>query len=374
MNDRVYAKVQAQQKTLIGLSPKKSLLQRTCACGGKSEEGEACKLSRKARGEAAGGAHVPGIVSEVLRSPGRPLDEATRTSMDARFHFDFSRVRIHDDARAAESASAISALAYTVGRDVVFQAGQYSPATAAGRRLLAHELTHVVQQHASGSTAAQPFTIGPAHGPAEREADAIADAVAAGEPLSPISGTSGTRLQRSRVHDTGIEHILDLGSCEEMACCDSNACVDDKDGFACPDDFKCPKGSKNKPFSKTGHKFSQHLSCDPECNKGIEPCSDSDQVLALPNKRFAKSKCNQTLTLCANGRSTTVTVREASERNIWEASPGVAAKLGVPPDFKATIFENPNDPDMKDDPLCTPKPSKEKPKETPPRRTQTARD
>jgi hypothetical protein len=66
--------------------------------------------------------------------------------MELRFGFDFSQVRVHTDAQAAESARAVNALAYTVGSDIVFGAGQYAPGTAAGKRLLAHELTHVVQQ------------------------------------------------------------------------------------------------------------------------------------------------------------------------------------------------------------------------------------
>jgi hypothetical protein len=257
----------------------------------------------------------------------------------------------------------VNAHAYTVGHDIVFGPGRFIPRTYEGRRLIAHELTHVVQQHASGSTAAQPFTIGPAHGPDEREADAIADAVAAGALLSTISGTSGAQLQRKRVRGTGIERFLDF-RCQELACCDVNACQDDKNGFACPDNFKCPEGSENKPFSVFKHKFSRHVKCDPECKDRIVPCSDSNLELALPSKRFADRKCDQTLTLCAKGKSATARVRERSNKNAWEASPGVAAELGEKPDFKATIFESPTDPDMKDDPRC-PKSSKEKPEETP---------
>jgi hypothetical protein len=78
--------------------------------------------------------------------PGQPLDAATRNFFEPRFGHDFSAVRIHSDTRAAESAQAVNALAYTTGRNIVFAAGQYSPELPAGRKLLAHELTHVVQQ------------------------------------------------------------------------------------------------------------------------------------------------------------------------------------------------------------------------------------
>src|SRR5919199_2087942 len=70
---------------------------------------------------------VPPIVDEVLRSPGQPLDTDTRTFMESRFGYDFSQIQIHTDAKAAESAKAINALAYTVGRDIVFRTGIYSP-------------------------------------------------------------------------------------------------------------------------------------------------------------------------------------------------------------------------------------------------------
>jgi hypothetical protein len=89
---------------------------------------------------------VPPVVSDVLRSPGKPLDSASRSLLEPRFGHDFSQVRVHSDAQAAESAETVGAFAYTVGRDVVFGAGQYAPTSPAGQRLLAHELAHVVQQ------------------------------------------------------------------------------------------------------------------------------------------------------------------------------------------------------------------------------------
>jgi len=89
---------------------------------------------------------VPPIVHEVLRSPGKPLDASTQAVMEPRFGHDFSHVRVHTDAKAAESARAVNALAYTVGQDIVFLGGQYLPNTIAGQGLVAHELAHVVQQ------------------------------------------------------------------------------------------------------------------------------------------------------------------------------------------------------------------------------------
>src|SRR5262245_25683758 len=103
-------------------------------------------------------AEVPPIVHNVLASSGQPLDPETRASMESRFGHDFSRVRVHTGGQAAESAQAVNALAYTVGRNVVFGAGQYAPATDEGQRLLAHELTHVVQQ-AQSSGVSEPLSL-----------------------------------------------------------------------------------------------------------------------------------------------------------------------------------------------------------------------
>lgn len=183
-------------------------VQRACACDGKSDDGEcdSCKLARKARGEFAGGMQAPSVVSEVLRSPGRPLDQQTRKTMADRFQFDFGRVRVHDDALAARSASAVSALAYTVGRDIAFAAGQYSPGTVEGRRLLAHELTHVVQQHGSAIPSSPALTVAPADGPGESEADATAEAVLRGHPVAPRRLYTGD-LHR-KMHNKAIQEPL----------------------------------------------------------------------------------------------------------------------------------------------------------------------
>ena len=95
---------------------------------------------------------VPLPIQQALNSRGQPLDAATRAFMEPRFGHDFARVRVYADDRAAESARALNASAYTVAPNIVFGAGQYAPQTDAGRSLLAHELTHVVQQRATGVT------------------------------------------------------------------------------------------------------------------------------------------------------------------------------------------------------------------------------
>ena len=118
---------------------------------------------------------VPRVVHEVLRSRGEPLDHDTRSFVEPRLGHDFSHVRVHTGPRAAASAHEVGALAYTVGQDVVFGAGQFDPRTAAGRRLLTHELVHVAQQGKS-PTVQTDLKIGPPNDGAELEAERAADA------------------------------------------------------------------------------------------------------------------------------------------------------------------------------------------------------
>jgi hypothetical protein len=118
---------------------------------------------------------LPPIVREILHSSGQPLDPTTRAFMESRFDADFSQVRVHSDGQAVTSARALQSSAYTVGRDIIFGAGQFAPHTAQGQRLLAHELTHVVQQ---GQSASSPHRLvnSPAD-TAEVEADRISTSI-----------------------------------------------------------------------------------------------------------------------------------------------------------------------------------------------------
>jgi hypothetical protein len=94
-------------------------------------------------------AQAPTSVHAVLSSPGRPLDEASRAYFEPRFGLDLSSVRLHTGPPAEQSAGDLNAEAYTVGEDIIFAAGRFAPETPHGRRLLAHELTHVLQQTAA---------------------------------------------------------------------------------------------------------------------------------------------------------------------------------------------------------------------------------
>jgi hypothetical protein len=112
----------------------------------KKDEEKAPVQKAPASTERVSAAPAEAYVYDALASPGRALDPSTRRSMESRFGYDFSGVRVHDDARAEAIAAEIDAAAFTVGEDLVFGAGRFDPASAEGRRLLAHELAHVVQQ------------------------------------------------------------------------------------------------------------------------------------------------------------------------------------------------------------------------------------
>jgi Domain of unknown function (DUF4157) len=130
-------------------------LQRKCSCGGSGSASGECEKCQKAGEEQSlqrkpSGApepkFAPSIVHEVLDSQGEPLDRATRHFFEPKFGQDLGHVRIHADSRAATSAAAVHAKAFTVGSQIAFAAHQYQPGTEPGRKLLAHELVHVMQR------------------------------------------------------------------------------------------------------------------------------------------------------------------------------------------------------------------------------------
>jgi hypothetical protein len=115
--------------------------------------------------------------------------------MESRFGHDFSNVRVHADGKAADSARSVDALAYTVGRDVVFGQNQYQPASAAGRSLIAHELTHVVQQRGAAEGFGSRLELSQPNSPAESQAESVSRAMISGKPSPPISSHAAA-LQR----------------------------------------------------------------------------------------------------------------------------------------------------------------------------------
>jgi len=189
-----------------------TILQRKCACGGNpgpSGECEECRRKRagtlqRSPASPTSPFSAPPIVQDVLSSAGHPLDASLRAFMEPRFGHDFSRVRVHTNQLAADSAREINALAYTVGQDVVFSAGQYAPYSLAGQKLLAHELTHVVQQSTDHqATPVHRSTAGLTILNSDRQeqtADTAASRIAAGHSvrLSPGGTRIGLQRQPSR--------------------------------------------------------------------------------------------------------------------------------------------------------------------------------
>jgi len=151
----------------------------------------------------------PSLVKDVEGSGGgAPLDRDTRGFMESRLGADFGDVRIHSDARATESARSVQAHAYTVGNDVVFQSGKYAPETDGGKRTLAHELTHVVQQRSGpvdGSEAPGGIKISHPSDRFEQAAERSADQVmSAGPGPSPIAGAAGA-VQREAEEEEELQ-------------------------------------------------------------------------------------------------------------------------------------------------------------------------
>ncbi|MFS0699912.1 DUF4157 domain-containing protein [Cellulomonas sp. 179-A 4D5 NHS] len=135
-------------------------------------------------------------VLDVVGSGGSPLDTHVRTDMESRLGHDFGDVRVHTDDAAHRSAASVQAHAYTVGSDVVFQRGQYDPGSTAGRTMLAHELTHVVQQRSGpvdGTATGDGVRVSDPSDRFEREAAANAERVMSAPPVqtSPVGASTG---------------------------------------------------------------------------------------------------------------------------------------------------------------------------------------
>jgi hypothetical protein len=195
------------------------ILQRKCACGGTPGPGGECEACRKKRLQRATDPHaisrpptaaVSPLVGEVLSSPGRPLDKQARAFMEPRFGHDFSHVRIHADQKAAASASAVNAHAYTTGHQIVFGAGRYTPETRAGKSLLAHELAHVLQQEGSPQIHGQLFR-DEEGGSLEREADEAMRRIDSREGGGGALSRTHQRLQRKIVVDKPKDLIPNPG-------------------------------------------------------------------------------------------------------------------------------------------------------------------
>jgi hypothetical protein len=176
-------------------APRANLLQRKCACGGTCD---ACtdqeQMQRAARSDPPD--QIPPIVFDVLRASGRSIEPNALAYFESHLGHGFAHVRVHTDAAAGASARAVNAAAYTVGRDIVFDHGCYAPDTADGKRLLAHELTHVMQQGNPAASPGDPVAIAAAGTPLEHSAEAAGEAAARGADAAPAGMTAAGILQR----------------------------------------------------------------------------------------------------------------------------------------------------------------------------------
>jgi hypothetical protein len=138
-------------------------------------------------------------VKDVIESGGgNPLDRDTRSVMEDRLGADFSDVRVHTDEQASDSAASVNAHAYTVGKDIVFQSGRFDPATTTGQRMLAHELTHVVQQRSGpvdGTPTEGGIKLSHPQDRFEQEAERTADRVMSGE-APAVAASAPAAVQR----------------------------------------------------------------------------------------------------------------------------------------------------------------------------------
>jgi hypothetical protein len=207
----------------VSIAPAELGVQRKCSgCGGGggmcsacAEEKEEFPIQRKARSGGGGERGVSAVPASG--STGRPLDGGTRGFMESRFGHDFGGVRVHSDGRAASAADTLKAHAFTVGQDVYFAAGRYRPDTHDGRHLLAHELTHTLQQRAAapsgagGSTAQARRSVSQPGDPLEREADSVADRVLSGtSSFHYAPSPAAPSIQRYSVGDF-IDDVKDAG-------------------------------------------------------------------------------------------------------------------------------------------------------------------
>lgn len=177
-------------------------------------------LQRLAGNRAVGGLleQEPSPVHEVINSGGSALGAEVATEMSQRLGHDFSDVRVHTDSRAHDSAVAVNAQAYTVGNNVVFQRDKYDPASDSGKLMLAHELTHVVQQRSGpvdGTDAGGGIRVSDPDDRFEREAAANAESVMA-QPVSAPAGGSSQNAHEGHDHSVQRE-AEDLDSEQDSA-------------------------------------------------------------------------------------------------------------------------------------------------------------
>jgi hypothetical protein len=294
------AKVPRQNATSFAPMKGESL-QRKCASGGAAGSRGECARTRDSNTDHS--AEIPQIVHEVLNSPGKPLDPATRAFMEPRFGHDFGHVRVHTDARAAESARAVHAHAYTVGQDVVFGTNQFAPTTHKGRELLAHELAHTIQQRNAGGASASADRNDIFEGSANAAARSVADGGNVSRSL-PACGTSLARSQKD--DDEQKRRAAAIAEAEAVAAQITKEQEEDEaEAKAEREERETPVSYRPKTLSllkpdKTPSKFSPGGFTDEEANKVYKEAEDRMKLGEL---------------------ALTLAERQARRREFWEGNP-----------------------------------------------------
>ena len=202
MRDNIGWDIAMTERVVSASAPIRPGLSQRCGgtpCGNRVHRDDQHPLSQ-GRTRDAQPAAVPPIVPEALRSPSQPLEPSTRAFFEPRFGHDFSRVRVHTDVKAAQSARAINAVAYTVGDHIAFDASHSAMRTPHAQTVLAHELTHVVQQR-SGARHHQALRLAAIDSAAEREAARTGDLLARGGSAGPINGDTNQGVVHRAIGD-----------------------------------------------------------------------------------------------------------------------------------------------------------------------------
>jgi hypothetical protein len=316
-------------------------LQRKCPLGNKDYALNAKGTSGQAPSPIAG-TNVSLLVNGVLGSPGQPLDSVTRTFMESRFGHDFSRVQIHADAQAAKSARAVNALAFTVGPEIVFDVGQYAPQAKEGRRLLAHELTHVVQQTGMAQAGGQSY---------QPDAQGMPSAYEAREGLNPSPNISSTSelVQRREVCDeegncqsvqddadsaqaqqaapSSVESVLAAGSLGELAPDSSEAVTVPNPTLRSPP-LETPYTPKPIPEVRVVEPTTQPPSGD-VAPEGPEWDPNSPDTLRSPGNEASAAEAESTEAAAEGGEAAVEGGGEAAAEGATEGSTGLLGSIGV---------------------------------------------
>jgi hypothetical protein len=221
-------------------------------------------------------------IPSIREENGRPLDANTRAFMEPRFGYDFGRVRVHTGGRAAGSAQAVHARAYTVGRDIVFDKNQYAPETIRGRQLLAHELTHVVQQGAAGRRRPDIELIGDG----KAETDCGGQASLRPNPINPIAVPISRRpVGIAREEDAGVE---DADRTAQVECVKRlGGCASTRAGGIPSPEEITEYNSRCRP--ETGYRGPDVTPSDAECRQGAAPPPPTPTTVYLCSKELESS-------------------------------------------------------------------------------------